>query len=211
MKLLLGDNRVSPQEQHNAPLWYAASNGHLEIVKLLVADRRVTPSACGNRALISAREKDHREIAKVLVQSSATSTADNDKLWNWAFSSGYFDTLKQLVRCGKFPSQDCATKILQESCKQGNIAVTRLMLTDPRISLCSSFLPIMLASRRGDNEMVKLLLDDERFLSGSDLAVKEAHEKAFWDIMVVLLSNEKIVTSLPSILLLLQTKNRSLN
>ena len=41
VKVLLADQRVDPSAWRNYAILWAASNGHLEIVKLLLSDERV--------------------------------------------------------------------------------------------------------------------------------------------------------------------------
>jgi hypothetical protein len=67
VKLLLADSRVSPADQNNEAIFYAAANGHLNVVKLLLTREDVDPSAS---VLTAAINQGHFQIAKLLMSDS---------------------------------------------------------------------------------------------------------------------------------------------
>jgi len=97
VRLLLGDERVNPSNQHNRAIRWAAINGHLEVVRLLLGDARVNPADQHNEAIRGAAANGHLEVVRLLVGDKRVNpTAISNAAIRGAVAKGHLDVVRLL-------------------------------------------------------------------------------------------------------------------
>lgn len=116
-------------------LKWAASNGHLEIVKLLVTCPGVTAAADSNYALRWASSNGHTEVVQFLLGCTGVDPAaeSNDAIQR-ACSNGNVDIVKILLRHPAVDPTANNNNALFEAASHGHYEVVKALLARPGIT-----------------------------------------------------------------------------
>lgn len=139
---LLKDPEVSPVthslREHGEPdpLQFACTVGYKALVKLLLEDGRADPAEDDSYAMVAAAENDHDDVVKMLIADGrACPFADE--------TSDEIDAL------------EVATE-------RGHYVVMSIFMQDQRLTAKSLDIACMTAGRQGDEQALRILLQDPR-------------------------------------------------
>lgn len=165
VELLLWDARCNP-----APIAInkASENGHHKVVKLLLKDKRVDPTLNHNEAIRLATMNNHLEVIKVLMEDERVmpyKTRGREMLALVASNSEIGVAFTDNLLSPRERRDAFYTAIAKD-----DVPVVAL-LVDRFNPMEYDSLPLRVATRRGSNEVIRLLLSERgggRFESASD-------------------------------------------
>ncbi len=143
---------ADPKAHNSNALRWAATNGHLEIVKLLIPVS--DPKAGGSYALRLAAENGHLEIVKLLIPVSYPK-AHNSYALRWAAENGHLEIVKLLIPVSDPKSLD--SNALRWAAAEGHLEIVKLLIpvSDPKAHNSNA---LRWAATNGHLEIVKLLI-----------------------------------------------------
>jgi len=179
-KLLLRDPRIDPSLFNQSVLRYAVKLGFADIIETLLQDPRVDPSFNDQQLLKTAIENDDVDTARELlkdprVDPSVRMYDMNQGILAYAINKADVDMVKLLLLHPNVdPSVDYQFAI-RTAVMNGYLPIVAALLHDPRVDPTihsSGQMPIIvLACKRGNLDIVRLLLEDTRI--NSDPAIFE--------------------------------------
>ena len=176
IQVLLRDPRIDPQRV----LQYAVKKGFADIIETLLQDPRVDPSVNNQQLLKTAIENDDVDTARELlkdprVDPSVTMYEMNQGILAYAINKADVDMVKLLLLHPNVdPTVDYQFAI-RTAVMSGYLPIVAALLHDPRVNPTihsPGQMPIIvLACKRGNVDIVRLLLEDTRI--NSDPAIFE--------------------------------------
>jgi ankyrin repeat protein len=214
VKVLLEDSRVDPSAESSHALKHAAMKNSFEIVELLLQDPRVNPSTEYNQPFLLTNDV---RIMKLLIQDKRFNPSDGNRAILQSAISGLTEQIRLLLQDGRVdPSVENNQAIIDAS-KHGNLEVVKLLLQDRRVNPSAQDNKALRDtvgfyawySSEIRLEIVKLLLQDKRVDPScrNNEAIKIAASKNRWDIVELLLSDERVLSTLPKIYIYEYMKN----
>jgi ankyrin repeat protein len=175
IKTLLENDRVNVNQkcdlERKSPLFVAAQNGHLSVVKYLIykgADLNAK-TAAGWTPLFVAAHNGHLSVVEYLVKSMAdvnVITKKGQTVLDAAASKSHDHVVKFFLE--NVPGIDTHSKLtrtctpLSGVCKQGQVGVVRYLVNevkgDTSATINSNVMPLYNAAQKGNREIVKLLI-----------------------------------------------------
>jgi hypothetical protein len=185
-----------PSADDNRAIKWAASKGHIEIVKLLLADKRVDPSAEYNYAIIWASYNGYTEIVKLLLADDRVDpSANNNYAIRYTANKGHIEIVKLLLNDKRVDPSAEYNYAIRYAAENGHIEIVKMLLADDRVdpSADNNYV-IRFAASYGQTEIVKLLLADKR-VNPSDkdnYAIRWAAHIGYTEIVELLLQHPKV-------------------
>jgi ankyrin repeat protein len=149
------------------PLWYAASEGHLEIIEFLLHSRLPELLGQSKEGLKCAIEGGHLEVVKMILETGVKISHDHLIA---AIDSGASDVVILLLEYGVDVDNGEATSALHEAARsQKTPILSTLIWNGANLELMDSIeqTPLALAVKQNSVDVVKLLLD-----AGADPSVQ---------------------------------------
>ena len=104
-------NGADPTRHNNAPIIYASTNGHSDVVEVLLQDGRADPTAGENCCIRNASYYGHTKVIELLLQDGrADPTAQNNFALRRACIYGRTDVVALLLQDGRVEATDQAIK-----------------------------------------------------------------------------------------------------
>ncbi|KAL8910654.1 MAG: hypothetical protein Q9171_004070 [Xanthocarpia ochracea] len=169
----------------NAPLFYAAREGHSETTKILLdngADVSAQTKLCGN-ALLAASDEGHEQVVKILLDNGADVNADSvihGNALQAVSNKGYGQIVKILLDNGADVNAGNLYRgnPLQAASDKGQEQVVKILL-DNGADVNAQGTPygnaLLAASNNGHEQVVKILLDN-----GADVNPHREYHNALW-------------------------------
>ncbi|XP_067661560.1 ankyrin repeat domain-containing protein 50-like [Haliotis asinina] len=162
------------------PVMLAAKGGHKEVIELLINHRAdlSTIDKVGNNILHIACESGHIDVVQYLL--SLDSLDINSRGWKkrtpvmLAAKGGHKEVIELLInhRADLSVSGKGGDNILHIACESGHIDVVQYLLSLNSLDINSrgwkKRTPVMLAAKRGNRDVVKLLVENEANLTLTD-------------------------------------------
>ena len=187
-QLHLLDRPCPHHHQHQTPLFYAASLGHVSIVRLLVSSARCSPSSplptTGATPLYVASKNGHVEVVEFLLHTISTQMQSSQQSAGGvsrlppslsslfaASHGGHIDIVKLLLSFSSpappaldfvRPSDGATALIASASC--GHAAVVRYLISvgaDPRLRKRDGTGPLFAAAQGGHHDVLNTLLSSD--------------------------------------------------
>jgi ankyrin repeat protein len=140
---------------NNSALRWAAYNGHLEIVKFLL-ENGANVHAWNDSALRSAAENGHLEIVEFLVQNGANVHANNNSALRWAAIYGHLEVVKFLLEdvANVHALKDSALRFAAE---HGHLEVVKYLVQNGANVNAYDDFALLYAAQNGHLEIVEYL------------------------------------------------------
>jgi len=161
LNILLDDVRVDPTTSGNFAILWSSEHGYHDIVNLLLKDGRADPSAQNNASIIVATMKGYLEVVRLLLNDPRVDpSAQNNMAIAMASEKGYLEIAKLLLNNPKVdPSM---LNSLGRAILHGNDKIVKLLLEGKSDPTRNGNENIIVASKYGFYNIVKLLLEDGR-------------------------------------------------
>lgn len=132
-KELLNSKRLTVSDtRYHEPIYFAAKNNRVKIMKLLLDDTRLDPSIKKNEAIITAAENGYIEIVKELLKDTRVNPTDfNNASITRAARKGHLEVTKALM--DKVNPAYPKNRALRWAFENGHLNVVKQLLKDDRV------------------------------------------------------------------------------
>ncbi|KAI9436836.1 ankyrin repeat-containing domain protein [Lactarius indigo] len=169
--LSVGADANAQDDGDRTPLYFAAANGRLEIVRILLGhgvDVRVATTRVNHTPLHEASRGGHVDVVRLLIQYGADANTDLQKLFRLASSSGSAETVLFFMKLGgdvhARDRSDSTPLHLASSSSSSNVAVMQTLIdhgadVDARDRSHSTTLHLASSSSSSSVGVVQTLID----------------------------------------------------
>ncbi len=189
VKLLLLDPRIDPTTNNNEALMWASRKGYREIAELLLSDHRIGPLSRDGGEIVSAITNDHFDVAEIIIKyGKITHPTSYVKAMHTACVRGSADIVRLLLSNSETnlsTNGNRAINVVSRCNDDPDVVLPQDERIDPSADDNEA---IILASKYGNSEIVKLLLQDKRVdpSARDNMAIRSAFEGLHRDVVGIL-------------------------
>lgn len=215
VRVLLKDDRVDPRDA----LPFACKNNNLSLIRFLLCDSRANNQVDLNAALGSAIEENHFEVVEYLLEKTRVNfSMVRHRPIKLACKLRNLKVLKRLVQDKRYTTGTSAEDVEDDlneglivACKMNYLEIVLYLMKETAANpFKGGFNPIVIASRNGHEELVKIFLKDPRMTITKN-ALYKAAKYGYVNILKLLLKNikEDITHIFPVIIASAKKNNRA--
>lgn len=190
VRLLLNDERISPNDFDTIALCEAAYRGHFEILMLLINNSRFKITEKVYESLNCAAKGGHLNIIKYLLTKFRFIQKKYDEAMVNAVFYGHAKVVEYFLTKTNANPHYNNNKIINIAVKNRNIKIVKILLKDGRVASNNA---LVLAAQFGCLRIVKLLLKDKRIdIDDIDRALIMAKYYEHTKVSKLLIKNRRI-------------------